>query len=350
MASLGSPFFDDAITNDLNANSACSVIHRADYQRILAEEAIRLGAEIRLGCEVVNVDCNASTVTLADGATLKADVVIGADGLHSMVRTNVLGRKLTPSETGDLAYRATITAKHVQSMNNEALNEMLIPNLHKVWWGPESHAVLYGVRGGDIYNLVLAVPDDLPPVVSKTPGNIEQMRKLFEGWDPRLRALIAEVQSSLKWKLVNFKELDTWVHGRTALLGDACHPTLPYQAQGAAMAVEDGACLARLLGLAARTHLNISDVLKLYERLRKDRTTLNVKGATSNRELYHARGLAADERTRLLAGFDWNDPNAESPFKGFNDMPYQRALLGFDTVGNAEKAFYHAFGESKSKM
>ena len=137
----------------------------------------------------------------------------------------------------------------------------------------------------------------------------------------RLRALIATIMSSLKWKLVNFTALDTWVRGSTALLGDACHPTLPYQAQGAAMAVEDGACVAKLLGLASRSHaaVDIPCVLQLYERLRKDRTTLNVEGATSNRAVYHASGKVAQERDKILEGFDWDDPEARSPFKGFNE-------------------------------
>lgn len=77
-------------------------------------------------------------------------------GLNSVVRTAVLGMQIEPKETGDLAYRATIPKEHVQAMGNDAVNKMLVPGVHKVWWGPNSHAVMYGVRGGDVYNLVLA--------------------------------------------------------------------------------------------------------------------------------------------------------------------------------------------------
>ena len=84
------------------------------------------------------------------------------EGLNSVVRTHVLGKEIEPVETGDLAYRATITKQQIQSMNDEAINKMLVPGLHKVWWGPNSHAVLYPLRGGDVVNLVLAVPDDIP--------------------------------------------------------------------------------------------------------------------------------------------------------------------------------------------
>jgi salicylate hydroxylase len=122
-------------------------------------------------------------------------------GLHSIVRTSVLGTELKPAETGDLAYRATITKTHIDSLSNDELVKLLRPDQQKVWWGPDRHAVLYPVRAGEIFNLVLAhvllqsniqrsmltfrsVPDDLPPEVSKVPADIEQMRKLFEGWDP----------------------------------------------------------------------------------------------------------------------------------------------------------------------
>jgi salicylate hydroxylase len=122
--------------------------------------------------------------------------------LHSIVRTSVLGQELKPVETGDLAYRATITKTHVDSLDNYELVKLLRSDQQKVWWGPDRHAVLYPVRAGEVFNLVLAhvllhsnvqrsmltsrsVPDDLPPEVSKVPADIEQMRKLFEGWDPR---------------------------------------------------------------------------------------------------------------------------------------------------------------------
>ena len=85
------------------------------------------------------------------------------------------------------------------------------------------------------------------------------------------------------------------------------------------MAVEDGACIAKLLGLASKTGWDIREVLQLYERLRKDRTTLSVEGANSNRKVYHAKGEFAVERDRILKDFDWDDPNGTSPFVGFNE-------------------------------
>jgi len=110
------------------------------------------------------------------------------------------------------------------------------------------------------------------------------------------------------------------------------------------MAVEDGACVAKLLGLSASTgKASIPDALALYERLRKDRTTLNVKGAVANRAVYHAAdGEDADRRNTLLQDFDWDDDPRETPLS-FNDREYQKALLGFDVVADAEAAFYREF-------
>ena len=160
----------------------------------------------------------------------------------------------------------------------------------------------------------------------------------------RLRTLLAEVTSSLKWKLLNFDTLETWTKGPVALLGDACHPTLPYQGQGAAMAVEDGACVSTLLGLAAKTgNASIPQTLQLYERLRKDRTTLSVKGAADNRVVYHATdGEFADRRNALLQDYEWDNDPRETPLS-FNDPEYQQALMGFDTVADAEAVFQREF-------
>ena len=117
-----------------------------------------------------------------------------------------------------------------------------------------------------------SVPSDIPDNVRKLPADVEQMRKIFEDWDPRLNSIIKETTHVFRWNLHHIEELDTWVKGSVALLGDACHPTLPYQARGAAMAVEDGATLGKLLGLYASARSSASStsihtVLGLYETL-----------------------------------------------------------------------------------
>ena len=200
-----------------------------------------------------------------------------------------------------------------------------------------------------------SVPSDIPDNVRKLPADVEQMRKIFEDWDPRLNSIIKETKHVFKWNLHHMEELDTWVKGSVALLGDACHPTLPYQAQGAAMAVEDGATLGKLLGLytsARSSALNISipAVLGLYETLRKRRTTLNVAGANQNRTLYHLGETDAQKRNKQLKHVDWDVASNDCPWL-WGDMEYMRYLNGFDTLAAAELAFHEKFntGDADAK-
>ena len=192
-------------------------------------------------------------------------------------------------------------------------------------------------------------PDDLPSDVRNELGSLDEMRATFEGWDPRLTSMIAQLQSALKWKLCHHEELGTWVHDNVALLGDASHPTLPYQAQGAAMAVEDGAVIGVLLGRlqacqdllkAGERRMSVQQVLKLYEGLRKQRTTLNVKGAIQARDFYHLpdgdeQRMRDEIVQRHLKSGEW-----PSPCKwNWGNMEYQRSLLGFDVWQDANERF-----------
>ncbi|KAJ5818913.1 Salicylate hydroxylase [Penicillium riverlandense] len=320
------------------------VIHRADYHKVLVKEAQRLGAKIRLNAEVVSVDFNDTSVQLTTQEKIHADVIIGADGLRSVVRDEILGYHIEPVETGDLAYRATIPKERVEALNEPFLQE---PSL-RAWVGPRQHAVLYPVRNSATFNLVLLCPDDLPAGVATSAGNVHEMRNLFKGWDPRLTALIAQVDNVLKWKICHMKELDTWCKNSVALLGDACHPSLPYQAQGAAMAVEDGAALGVFLGKLSREYpkqggldyrSKISDVLHLYESMRKASTTASVEGAIQNQILYHLEdGPEADARNKAFTTVDWDDP--ESNFEwGWGNLAYLKRLMAFNTMAGAEKSF-----------
>lgn len=200
-------------------------MHRADYQRVLVEEAERLGVEIRLGCDVVSVKCEyPPEARLADGQVVVGDVIVGADGLRSSVRTAVLGYVKEPEESGDLAFRITIPRKELENDPDPTIREIVKKGETGIWWGPNQHVVSYSVRNYELANLVLVCPDDLPHEVSKQPGDIEQMRKLFENWDPRLKALLSKVDKALKWKIWGMEELDKWTKGSTALIGDSCHP------------------------------------------------------------------------------------------------------------------------------
>lgn len=132
-------------------------MHRADYQRVLADEAQRLGAHLRLGVDVVEVECNDQnpSVTLAGGERLVADVIVGADGLRSGVRTSVLGYVKEPEESGDLAYRITIPREMLENDPDPFLSGIVCNKTNAIWWGGNSHVVLYSVRGEQMANLVV---------------------------------------------------------------------------------------------------------------------------------------------------------------------------------------------------
>ena len=321
------------------------VIHRADYQNVLLDEALRLGADLRLDQQVERVECNETEpcAVFKDGNRLEADVIVGADGLSSIVRPSILGhRNVSPDDSGDMAYRATITADQIQDLPDD-VKAFYDKTIARTWWGPNSHAVLYPIRHGTIWNMVLICPDDLPKDTARAQADIGEMKAKFQGWDPVLRALVTNVQKCDKWRIRTMAELPTWVKGSVTVLGDACHPTLPYQAQGAAMAVEDGAVLGKLLGMQQHqrsTEATIPEVLKLYESLRKTRTTLNVNGAFENRNLYHMlpEEVVRQRRNEQLAELDWDDFESTFPWS-WGRLPYLKDLLGVDVVAGAQAAF-----------
>jgi len=319
------------------------VIHRHDYHSILLKEAKRLGVQIRLNADVTSLDFERTKLELAD-EEIQADVIVGADGLWSSTRDAILGHPSPPAETGDLAYRATFSRRQLLELEDPRVKDLCSSRTVTLWMGPDRHCVFYPLRDGAEFNLVLLRPDNLPAGVRTVQGDLDEMRMTFEGWDDILLKLISCISSVLKWKLCHHSELESWTRNRVVLLGDACHPTLPYQAQGAAMAVEDGAVLGYLLGqLATKSSTNstredqVSGVLELYEKLRKSRTTINVLGAVTNRTYFHLKdGPEQEERDAALANVDWFHGTAKWKWI---DSRYQEELLGFDALKDAEVAF-----------
>ncbi|KAB5576330.1 putative salicylate hydroxylase, partial [Coniochaeta sp. 2T2.1] len=326
-------------------------IHRGDYQKVLLAEALDVAADVVTNAEVTSIESatdTQQTVVLKDGHRIQADVVIGADGLWSLVRETVLGRPFPPQETGDLAYRGTFTREQLQGLKNERIDKIMEQSNIQVWLGSGRHAVFYPLRNHTEYNLVLLVGDDLPKGTRTSLGSLEEMASHFKDWDPILSEIISCLKSPLKWKLLHFESLDRWSKGTIALLGDASHPTLPYQGQGAAMAVEDGAILGRLLdklqdaGLPsdqAEKNACLSDLFRLYEKIRKRRTEVNVAGAVQTRHYYHlADGVEQQKRDAELAGLAATKWQGGCSFN-WGDAEYQKSLLGFDVLVDTERKF-----------
>ena len=170
-------------------------------------------------------------------------------------------------------------------------------------------------------------------------ADLSEMTAFFSDWDPRLRAVLGLVKETSKWRLQNSEEMDRWSHdeGKFALLGDACHATLPYLASGAAMAIEDAAVLSSLLGKVTE-EAQLPDVLTLYEAIRKPRTTRVVKGSSHYRQIFHMRdGERQVERDRQLVEYQ------RMPFEGYpnkwRDPVFQEWLWGYDVPAEVDKAW-----------
>ncbi|KAH6988269.1 hypothetical protein BKA56DRAFT_630160 [Ilyonectria sp. MPI-CAGE-AT-0026] len=317
------------------------VIHRADYHEVMMETAKKSGVDIRLGCFVESIDFDKTQVLVAGGGVMSADVIIGADGLWSTTRESLLGYPSPPTETGDLAYRATIPREHLMALHDPRTDALCIREVVTVWVGPEKHCVFYPIHGGKEFNMVLLRPDDMSSGERSVQGDVDEMRQSFAGWDEVLTMVLSKIESVVKWKLCHHEELATWTKGAVALLGDACHPTLPYQGQGAAMAVEDGATLGKLLGslkseksLPDNQTKYIPEILRLYEARRKSRTTLNVQGAIENKLWYHLEdGPMQKKRDLALSG------GPDETGWCYIHPDYRADLLGFDAVADSEDAY-----------
>ncbi|PIL32084.1 hypothetical protein GSI_06789 [Ganoderma sinense ZZ0214-1] len=260
-------------------------IHRADLHRLLFDLA-EPHMELRLNATVVSVDPDAPSVTLKSGEVVKGDVVVGADGVKSLVQRVVLGHTNPAEPTGDAVYRAIVPAELL--LEDPELRELVeVPDMTG-WMGPSRHVMAYNIRGKKEYNVVLAHPDDGSVESWTAEGSADKMRADFADFDPRLRKILGFVQSTLKWRLMDRKPLKTWIHPsfRVILLGDACHPMLPYRAQGAAMAIEDAAVLGNLLSRLAHPS-QLPALLQAYEDLRLPRTAETQTQSRLNQTIFH---------------------------------------------------------------
>ncbi|OTA54212.1 FAD binding domain protein [Hypoxylon sp. EC38] len=312
-------------------------LHRADLQEALVRRAQSLGVDIVLGADVQHVDFKHAAVTTQDGRTIQGDLVLGADGLWSRTRSFLLGRQLTPKPTGDLAYRIILS---LEDISDPELRELVSKPSVNFWIGPESHVVGYSLRQGRTYNLVLLRPDDLPEDVSRAAADVDEMRKLFEPWDPILSKLLACVNQVDKWRLMHISPLDAWVNdeGTFLMAGDACHPMLPYLAQGANSSLEDGAVLGRLLKYVTSRD-KLAPALEMYQQLRKARGEAIAKEALGQRDSFHMPdGPKQEQRDAVFLQYLNKEPPPHFPSR-WTCPSVQPWLWGYDAVVEADKAY-----------
>ena len=255
-------------------------IHRGDLHAALRDAVHQLDDKVVvLDSKVVRVeeDSSHASVYFENGSSASADLVVGADGIKSVVRKHVIGAD-QPVFTGQLAWRCTVPIAKIAP-------ELRTDILSTIWCGPKNHAVTYYLRGGELLNFVGCVerPNEEESWTAKRPWR--ELSEDYAGWHPKVRAIIDAVDRSqcFRWALNNRAPSMSWSSARVTMLGDAVHATLPYMAQGAAMAIEDAAVLARALELDAP----LQEQLRTYEWHRAPRTARVVEESTEMGELYH---------------------------------------------------------------
>ncbi|EXJ81520.1 hypothetical protein A1O1_07584 [Capronia coronata CBS 617.96] len=315
--------------------------HRANLHRVLLERAVELGAEITTQARVVDVripggdSAQTATVVCQSGNEYVADLVVGADGINSRLREILVGRADPPIPTGDLAYRLLLSTADM--LKDPELASFVQEPQVNYWLGPDAHAVNYVLRGGELFNMVLLVPDDMPPGSANTlAGDVEEMRALYKDWDPRIPKLLALCESVYKWRLQIRVGMDCWSHpsGTLTMLGDAVHATLPYLASGAGMCLEDAAVLGELFSRAPdpKNPEVKKQLLDLYERCRKDRTEMIVKRGNLQQYLYHLHdGPEQQERDRKMAAKEPGEALA------WRDSELAPVLLGYQVEKDVDR-------------
>lgn len=237
-------------------------VHRADLHDILASACDAESLTLGFAVDDVRQDGACVEVIARDGRSRKADILIGADGLKSVVRATALCQQDTPVYTGMTAFRGTFPAACVP--------EGLLARASNNWMGPHGHVVAYYLRRHELINVVgvMEVPEWTAENWSEEMSSSELL-DTFAGWTPTVRTLLEAIERPFKWGLYDRQPASLWGHGRVTLLGDAAHPMVPFLAQGAGMAIEDAAILARCLGADRDDPVR---GLRRYEDLRRDRT------------------------------------------------------------------------------
>jgi 2-polyprenyl-6-methoxyphenol hydroxylase-like FAD-dependent oxidoreductase len=318
-------------------------MHRVDLQRAMAARCSELGVVLKLNSKVTSVDFDNAKVTIEGGEVVKGDVVLCADGLWSTTRAQFLGKPSPAILTGDLAYRIVINTADLSGLDAPELKKFIEDEMVNFWVGPGTHVVAYTMRAGTVYNIVLLCPDNLPPSVTKTEGDLDEMKSLFQGWDPILRKFLDQVKGVAKWKLMWLDTLPEWANtkGTFLMAGDCCHPMLPYLAQGANSSLEDGAVLGYLLGKVqkGKKEEQLPRVAELYQKLRKERGETIQKETFRQREDFHMPdGPEQEKRDALMTGMLGGEVKADFPSR-WTCPRVQRWLYGYDAYKEVEEGF-----------
>jgi salicylate hydroxylase len=286
-------------------------MHRIEVQRALIDAAGGDGA-LRLGhrCVAVVDEPGAARLEFEDGTVASADVVVGADGVRSEIRRQVVGAA-PPQFSGTIGFRGLVPVEKLPSL----------PDIHPLqfWAGPGRHLLHYPIAGGAIVNFLAVVRQaEWTSAAWMEPCAVEETVAAFDGWHPAVTEMVGAVDEGTRWALHDHAPLERWVAGRVVLLGDAAHAMVPHQGQGAGQTIEDAVALADCLaGVAVADDL--PRALERYESLRRPRTRRVQRWSRLAADLMHLPdGPEADRRDAVLQklpaelawihGYDVQDP------------------------------------------
>ncbi len=269
-----------------------AVVHRGDLHGVFLKACQQNPLiELRTRSEVIGYDQDGTSVTarLASGETAIGTALIGADGLWSKIRNQLVGDG-APRVSGHTTYRSVIPT--------EQMPEDLRWNAATLWAGPKCHIVHYPLSGWKFFNLVVTYHNDAPAPVAGKPVEEDEVRQGFTHVHERARNIISHGKNWKLWVLCDRDPVENWVDGRVALLGDAAHPMLQYFAQGAGMAMEDAVCLAHNIGLH---DTRLDTALEAYRRARVLRTArVQLQSRAIGEHIYHPAGAHAQLRNAIM--------------------------------------------------
>ncbi|TVY43045.1 FAD-dependent monooxygenase, partial [Lachnellula occidentalis] len=317
------------------------VIHRGDLQRILLNAAKKSGCQVLTSQTVMAADPSFSRLQVRDNKTgitswFLSDVVLAADGIQSTLRKQMVlarGHRYQSTPTGDAAYRLLIPRERIQ--HDEMLLKMLDQDVAMRYMGPGGHIMAYPVMRNTVYNIVLLHPAKATTKVADnawtTKGSRKEMMTFYSGWSPAIKAWLEYANDEiLEWTLNTYPPLPSWVQGNVALIGDACHPMLPYVAQGAANAMEDAAVLMTAFTYTADVPL----ALRVYEAVRKERAEkIAASAAATGKSLHLLDGLEQQMRDEAIRNAGKKNPekNADHADK-WRDASWQDYMWRVDVM------------------